>query len=96
MNSSTSSLYIPAGYSPKSTGTLTPTGTRYYWGDWGSDIFDYWGNFYIFNPADQTASAIGFSQVNQADGTITTETQTHHSKTIKKQFKMEPTSSKLF
>lgn len=82
MTSTTSSLYIPSGYSPKSSGNLTPTGTRYYWSDWGSDIFDGWGNFYIFDPATQTASAIGFSQVNQADGTITTETQTHHSKTF--------------
>lgn len=77
----TSSQSIPSGYNP-SSGALTPSGTRYYWGDWGGDWFDAWGDFYIYNPATGSASYISFSSMNGADGTVYTETQTHHSKTF--------------
>ena len=72
---------IPTGSNP-SSGQLTPSGTMYAWSDWGGDYFDQWGDFYIYNPASGTASYIGFATLNGADGTVYTETQTHHSKSF--------------
>lgn len=84
MRSLGGSQQIPSTFNPKSpSGILTPSGTRFTWQDWSGDYFDDWGEFYIFNPADQTASYISFSTINGADGTFFTETQTHHSKTFK-------------
>jgi hypothetical protein len=73
--------YIPSGYNP-SSGNLTPTGTRYTWRDWSGDWFDYWGDFYIYNPATNTASYISFSDMNGPDEVVYTETQTHHNKSF--------------
>ena len=78
---STSGREIPSGYNPKG-GTLTPTGTRYYWEDWSGDWFDAWGDFYIYSPVHGTASYITFANMNGGDGVIYTETQYHHSKTF--------------
>ena len=69
---------IPSGRNPKSSGALTPTGTRFFWADLGDDICDEWGMWYIYNPADQTASHIQFGTLNGPTGTGYTETQTHH------------------
>ena len=80
MNSSTGRA-IPSGFNPKG-GSLTPTGTRYYWDDWGGDWFDHWGDFYIYSPVHGTASYIGFSNRNGSDGVIYEESQTHHSKSF--------------
>ncbi len=81
MTSLTATLSIPAGFNP-SPGILQPAGTRYYWSDWGGDIFDSWGNFYIYDPISGTASLITFSSLNGLDGTVYTESQTHHGKTF--------------
>jgi len=78
---STSARAIPSGYNP-SSGSLTPSGTRYYWSDWSGDIFDGWGDFYIYNPSTTSATYITFASVNGGDGTIYTETQTHHGKSF--------------
>ena len=72
---------IPSGYNP-SSGDLSPTGTRYTWRDWSGDWFDYWGDFYIYNPATNTASYISFSDMNGPDEVVYTETQTHHNKSF--------------
>src|SRR5210317_1515074 len=77
----TTGRLIPSGYNP-SSGSLTPSGNRYYWSDWSDDIFDGWGEFYIYNPSTNTATYISFANINGADGTVYTETQTHHSKTF--------------
>ncbi len=77
------SAEIPSGQNPKSpVGALTPTGTRSYWADLGGDFFDEWGQWYIFNPADQTASHIQFSAVNGTNGTVYIDPQIHHGKTF--------------
>jgi cytoskeletal protein CcmA (bactofilin family) len=73
---------IPAGSNPKTSGTLTPTGSRFYWSDLGQDIFDEWGRWYIYNPADQTASHIQFGTLNGPTGTVFTEIQYHVGKTF--------------
>ena len=77
----TSGRAIPSGYNP-SSGSLTPSGNRYYWNDWNGDWFDGWGDFYIYNPSTTSASYISFANINGSDGTVYTETQTHHSKTF--------------
>mgnify|MGYP001236712454 CR=1 FL=1 len=81
MTSVTWGRTIPSGYNP-SSGTLAPSGTRYYWNDWSNDIFDAWGDFYIYNPSNSSASYISFATINGGDGTLYTETQTHHSKSF--------------
>jgi len=72
---------VPANGNPSGS-QLAPSGTRYEWNDWGDDFFDKWGNFYIYNPGNSTASYIGFATLNGADGEVYTETQTHHNKTF--------------
>lgn len=103
MSSQLSTRNVPSGFNPKSpAGLLTPTNQsdatrRTFWSDWGDDIFDAWGDFYIFNPADQTATYIELpgagrtnfgssdplGHQNRADESFFTEVQTHHSKTFK-------------
>tara|TARA_X000001382_G_scaffold126707_1_gene113636 strand:- start:1821 stop:2645 length:825 start_codon:yes stop_codon:yes gene_type:complete len=77
-----SSRSINAGFNPYTGNALTPSGNRYSWSDWSSDVFDAWGDFNIFNPATNTSEYIQFSTINGPDGTIYSETQTMHSKTF--------------
>jgi hypothetical protein len=72
---------IPSGYNP-SSGDLTPAGSRYVWLDWGGDWFDQFGEFYIYNPATNTASYISLSDLDGPDEVVYTETQTHFSKSF--------------
>jgi hypothetical protein len=72
---------IPSSSNPSSS-SLTPSGTGFFWNDWTNDIFDSWGYWYIYNPASGNASYIQFGTLNGSDGTVYTETQTHHSKTF--------------
>ena len=81
MGTATQAQSIPVNYNP-SGGNLTPSGTRYVWVDWSGDIFDNWGDFYIYNPATGSASYIQFNSINGGDGVVYTETQTHHSKSF--------------
>ena len=79
--SSTSGRSIPSSVFPSGYSTQ-PSGTRYYWSDWSNDVFDGWGDFYIY---DQTGASnyITFATMNQADGSFYNETQTHGLKTYK-------------
>ena len=72
---------IPASVFPSGNAT-TPSGTRYYWADWSNDVFDWWGDFYIY---DQTGATnyITFGTMNGSDGTFYDETQTHGLKSYK-------------
>jgi len=81
MNVKTTTREIPAGYSPSSV-NLTPTGNRYVWQDLGGDIFDNWGDFYIYNPLTDSATNISFANINGLDEIVYTETQTHHGKSF--------------
>ena len=83
VSSATGTYEIPAGFNP-APGILLPAGTRYYWTDWGGDIFDGWGNFYIYDPISGTASYITFpvGQQNGPDEIVYTDSQTHHGKTF--------------
>jgi hypothetical protein len=65
-------------------GTLDFTAVRSYWSDWGDDIFDGWGFFYLYDPEFNNYSAIVLndSNFNAADGIISTQTFTLNSRTF--------------
>jgi len=55
-------------------GTVSPpTSSAQYWGDWGGDIFDSWGFFYLYNPQTDAYYTPILSPINQSDGTVTTQ-----------------------
>lgn len=45
-----------------------------YWSDWGNDVFDDWGWFYLYDVASQKYYFPLFTPLNQDDGIITTQT----------------------
>jgi hypothetical protein len=72
---------IPLAYGAKEAGSaLSPTGQAYHWSDWGNDVLDGWGHWYIYNTATGAASHIQFGTLNGPNGTVYTERQNHHSK----------------
>jgi hypothetical protein len=58
------------------------TAPRSYWQDWGDDIFDSWGFFYLYDPEFQNYRAIVLNDANfnAADGIISTQTFTFNSR----------------
>jgi hypothetical protein len=52
----------------------TPIISASYWSDWGEDIFDSWGYFYLFDPASGTYLGLQFNDVNLPDGQFATQT----------------------
>ena len=58
----TSSAYLP--------GTNNLTGTRQNWPDWGDDIFDGWGFYYLYNPATNQYKNVILPNMQQADGLL--------------------------
>ena len=69
MNSDTRTTF--ASYLP---GNNSLTAERSYWADWGNDIFDGWGFFYIYDPQQNNYRGIVLSNINNPDGQIATET----------------------
>ena len=57
-------------------------GTRSYWSDWGTDIFDGWGFPYIYDTELSNFLPILFTNINQPDGVIATETRTFNGRTF--------------
>lgn len=55
---------------------------RSYWQDWGNDIFDGWGFFYLFNNANSQYINLVLSSVNNPDGQIATQTFTNGGRTF--------------
>lgn len=56
----------------------TPNNTSFnltasYWDDWGEDVFDIWGFFYLFDPSSNTYLGLQFNTVNQPDGVFNTQ-----------------------
>ena len=47
---------------------------RSYWADWGNDIFDGWGFFYLYDPEQGNYRGLVFTDINNEDGYIATET----------------------
>ena len=75
---------IPSGANPKNPAGImnAPTGQVHTWSDWSNDIFDTWGRWYIYDTSTGLAEHIQLGTQNGPDGTVYTETQTHHSKTF--------------
>jgi hypothetical protein len=44
-----------------------------YWEDWGDDIFDDWGYFYLYDPGSQSYMFLTLDQTNLADGVMATQ-----------------------
>lgn len=64
--------------SKTTSGSYTPNGqtlstNRVYWSDWGNDIFDNWGYFYIYDPQNNSYISPILNPLNTADGVITTQ-----------------------
>jgi len=59
-----------------------PTGSSQNWPDWGGDIFDGWGYFYLYNPTTDAYYNPVLSPVNSADGVITTQTASAFGRTF--------------
>jgi len=89
---------IPIGASPHTnssgnpallgtgSGTGNISGNRFIWPDWGNDVFDGWGTWYIYDENNKTAAHIKFSNTNGADGQIYEETvsnSTFHGKSFR-------------
>ena len=56
----------------------TPNNTSFsltssYWSDWGEDIFDAWGYFYLYDPIANNYLGLQFNNVNQPDGVFDTQ-----------------------
>jgi hypothetical protein len=55
-------------------GTIRPSSyTASIWVDWGQDIFDNWGYFYLYDYTTNSYSPIVFSPINQSDGVISNQ-----------------------
>lgn len=67
-NTTTLAAYLP--------GNTNLSSRRAYWNDWGGDIFDGWGLFYIYNPATGNYLSPMLSDINRENGYIATETFT--------------------
>ncbi len=53
-----------------------------FWNDWGNDVFDDWGYFYLFNPITDQYYFPQLSPINNDDGIITTQVFTAFGKTF--------------
>ena len=68
-----------AAYTPNNAGLSS---TRSYWQDWGNDMFDGWGFFYLFNPSNSQYISMVLSDTNNPDGEIVTQTFTNGGRTF--------------
>lgn len=72
----TKDMQLSGGFSYVSSGTpnlSSVTLNASYWFDWGEDIFDNWGYFYLYDPQSNNYLGLQFSQRNQLDGLLSTE-----------------------
>lgn len=65
-----SNLSFPADGLP---GPTSQTIDADYWDDWGDDIFDAWGYFYLYDPSSSQYLGLSFNDRNQADGVFSTQ-----------------------
>jgi hypothetical protein len=70
----TSASHLPGGNSLDSR--------RAYWADWGGDIFDGWGFFYIYNPETGNFLSPRLLDINRENGYIANETFTLDGRTF--------------
>ena len=72
-NKTTLSTYLPGS---------TFTATRTAWSDWGDDIFDGWGFFYLYDPNEENYLALNMSNMNESDGVISQDEFTFNGRTF--------------
>jgi hypothetical protein len=77
MNGPTSRSYT-LGQVPGAAVTLSAD----FWNDWGQDIFDGWGYYYLYDPAQNNYLGLSFNPRNQADGVFSTQVFTLNSRTF--------------
>jgi hypothetical protein len=68
----------PSGTVPSGSPTINADS----WSDWGDDIFDSWGYYYLYDPAQDNYLGLSFNTKNQADGTFSTQVFTFNSRTF--------------
>jgi hypothetical protein len=68
---STANKKTLAAYLPGNTDFEAP---RSYWTDWGDDIFDAWGFFYIYDVVSNNYRAVVLTGMDSADGVQNTQT----------------------
>lgn len=71
MTMTSTPYFTDASYLPGSNDLDT---RRTYWADWGGDIFDGWGFFYIYNPSTGNFLTPLLTDINRENGYIATET----------------------
>lgn len=71
MKMTTTTYFTDSDYLPGSSDLDT---RRTYWSDWGGDIFDGWGFFYIYNPETGNFLTPLLTDINRENGYIATET----------------------
>lgn len=75
MNATNSGFIIPNGKHPYGSFNIGPSGTPYRWNDWGHDVFDGWGHWWVGSQTNSNLhSFIPFNTLNGPDGTVYTET----------------------
>jgi hypothetical protein len=75
---SNSFTYNSAG-TPNNT---APTLNTYEWSDWGDDIFDGWGNFYLYDPTTNNYLGLQFTNINLPDGQFSTQNFSFNGRTF--------------
>ena len=75
---SNSFTYNSAG-TPNNT---SPTLNTYEWSDWGDDIFDGWGNFYLYDPTANNYLGLQFTNINLPDGQFSTQNFSFNGRTF--------------
>lgn len=60
----------------------TPNINASYWDDWGEDIFDNWGYFYLYDPTSENYLGLQFNTVNQPDGVFSAQNFTFNGRTF--------------
>lgn len=69
-------------YAANLPGTSDLSGTRQYWPDWGNDIFDGWGMWYLYDPTQNNYKNIILASPNDLDGVINTQTVSFNGRTF--------------
>jgi len=72
-------------YEYDSAGTpnnTSPTLNTYEWSDWGDDIFDGWGNFYLYDPTANNYLGLQFTNINLPDGQFSTQNFSFNGRTF--------------
>lgn len=70
--------YVSQGTPNNSSFNLTAS----YWSDWGDDIFDSWGYFYLYDPNANNYLGLQFTNVNLPDGQFATQSFNFNGRTF--------------